>query len=118
MARAADLRPRALPLVAALPAAQTPNARRAPLSGDRWLARDKADHFLVCAMISSATFLTLKATHNGDDLAWGASLGAAAGIGVAKEIHDLFRPGHTPSFKDLAADLAGALLGAAVAGAL
>ncbi len=84
---------------------------------DEWISPDKFDHLLLSAMLSSSGYLQLKVAHNAEDMALVSCLGFTLGLGVGKELYDIIHPGH-PSWKDLAADAAGALLGALVAGIL
>jgi len=91
--------------------------KRLPLSYDSWTAPDKFDHLLLSAMLSSSTYLQMKVHHNEPDAALAASLGLTLTLGVGKELYDVMHPGH-PSWKDLAADALGALIGALVARSL
>ena len=68
-------------------------------------------------MLSSSTYLQMKVHHNEPDAALAASLGLTLTLGVGKELYDVMHPGH-PSWKDLAADALGALIGALVARSL
>jgi uncharacterized protein YfiM (DUF2279 family) len=86
-------------------------------SGESWVAPDKFDHLLVSAMLSGSAFLQMKISHNDADFAFVSSCGFSLTLGAAKEIYDLIHPGH-PSWKDLAVDALGSLLGALVASAL
>lgn len=81
---------------------------------DRWFAEDKAKHFLTSLAATTisaggARMLGLDAR----DAAY-AGAGAAAGLGVWKEIHDARIPAASPSFKDLVWDGAGIAAGTAV----
>lgn len=69
---------------------------------DGWTGQDKANHFAVSAAMSKLT----AETHGG---AKGVALALLPG--AAKEVSDLSGSG-TPSIKDMAANLAGALVGA------
>jgi len=91
--------------------------KRLPLSYDPWIAPDKFDHLLLSAMLSSSAYLQMKVAHNGTDAALVSSVGLTLTLGVGKELYDIIHPGH-PSWKDLAADAMGALLGALVARSL
>jgi putative lipoprotein len=86
-------------------------------TNDRWLAPDKANHFLGSLMLSSATFLGFAATNNNHEQSLVAAIGGTILIGVGKEIWDMYHPG-TPSWKDLTADALGALIGGLVARAI
>jgi putative lipoprotein len=78
---------------------------------DRWFARDKAMHFATSAVLQSVGYTLLRS--NGlerRDAAWTAGA-ATLSVGVGKELWDQ-RSGGTFSWKDLAADGAGAGAGA------
>lgn len=82
-----------------------PPERQAPRD-DRWLARDKALHFVVSAAIQAGSHTLLRAT--GADYR-DASLGAGAltlTAGVAKELWDR-ADGRFFSMKDLTTDVLG-----------
>jgi uncharacterized protein YfiM (DUF2279 family) len=82
-----------------------PPERQAPRD-DRWLARDKALHFAVSAVIQSGAHAALRA--NGADYG-DASVTAGVitlGAGVAKELYDS-ADGRFFSWKDLTADALG-----------
>jgi len=68
-------------------------------------------------MLSSAGYLALKVQHNDNDVALVSSIGFSVAVGIGKEVYDIYHPGH-PSWKDLAADTLGAILGALMAGVL
>lgn len=91
-----------------------PSASAVVLTGqDRWLAEDKARHGLASLLLAGA--LGHVARRQWDVRPPEAKVmgcGVVLGLGVAKELWDRGRPGHQASFKDLAADAAGALLGA------
>ncbi|HEX7344678.1 MAG TPA: hypothetical protein VF398_10455 [bacterium] len=82
-----------------------------------WISPDKFDHLLLSAMLSSSAYLQLKVHHNEPNAALLSSMGLTLTLGVGKELYDVIHPGH-PSWKDLAADAVGALLGALVARSL
>lgn len=81
---------------------------------DAWLARDKAQHFLASFMLTGAVMTRLR-IHEG----WSrsdtriAGAGITFGLGLTKEGRDLFKqaPYGRFSWKDLAADLVGIILG-------
>ncbi len=80
---------------------------------DRWLASDKAKHFVVSAVIQSAGHTVLRA--NGRDYreaAWTAGA-ITLGVGAGKELWDRSRGGPF-SWKDLGADALGGGTGAVV----
>lgn len=85
------------------------HAGPAPPSGsdDPWFSRDKAQHFLLSAMIQSFGYGGLRGVgvRHGAALA-GASVATAA-IGVGKELHDRDVQGDF-SARDLTWDVAGA----------
>ena len=79
-----------------------------------WLAADKELHFAGSLAIAASLRI------EGRDR--GTSVGVTFGVGILKEAYDAAlkpkRMGRGASWKDLAADLAGALAGVALAGAL
>jgi uncharacterized protein YfiM (DUF2279 family) len=79
----------------------------AALSGDRWLASDKVQHFFTSAFVQSFSYGALRTagTPHGAALA-GASITTAA-VGVGKEVRDLRVKGEF-SVRDLTWDAAGA----------
>jgi len=79
-----------------------------PSGTDRWLAVDKAKHFIAAAFVQSASFSLFRAAglHRGAALA-GATVVSSA-VSVGKELYD-FRPGGDPSLRDLTWDAAGIL---------
>lgn len=82
-------------------------------SGDRWLGRDKAYHFVASAVIQGAGHSILRAT--GSDYRQ-ASVGAGVftlSVGVGKELWDRSQ-GRYFSWKDLTADAVGGTTGAMV----
>lgn len=83
------------------------------LAEDSWTGPDKVLHLGVSAAIASAGYGTssLWLDRPGRFAVGG---GIALGAGVAKELWDL-SGGGDPSWKDLAADVAGTVLGLAVA---
>jgi len=79
-----------------------------PVGADRWFAQDKIHHFAASGFLSGMGYYLARQQN-------GISSGRAAGVGIgismvfgaAKELRDI---GHgTPSWKDLVADLAGAV---------
>jgi len=78
---------------------------------DNWTGKDKSEHFVLSAALSASV---TAATKN----EW-AGVGAALIVGIAKEAYDdRHRDRHTPSFKDLAAGLAGGYVGTKLGGAV
>jgi len=69
-------------------------------TADSWTSKDKGGHALAGAAIASAV-----AAATASDRA-GLLAGVAAGMG--KELADMHSPGHTPSWKDVAATALGA----------
>lgn len=81
-----------------------PQDRAAP--ADRWLARDKALHFTVSAVLQGAAHSVLRANGRAyRDAAWTAGAATLA-VGVGKELWDR-RAGRDFSWRDLVADAAG-----------
>jgi uncharacterized protein YfiM (DUF2279 family) len=81
------------------------------LPQDRWLARDKALHFAISAVVQGTTHSVLRA--NGfayREAAWTAGATTLA-VGISKELWDR-RAGRIFSWKDLAADGLGGGTGA------
>jgi uncharacterized protein YfiM (DUF2279 family) len=106
-------------LVAAPAALSCGRAAASPLflsSHDQgpWLAADKELHF--------AGSLAIAASWRVEGQSRRTSVAGTFGVGLLKEMYDATlkprRMGRGASWKDLAADLAGALAGAAIAGAL
>lgn len=80
-------------------------------SADRWSGGDKALHVGMSAPFGAVgASLAPADAGTGTRLLWGAALGSLPGL--AKEVIDLQRLGGTASARDLAANLAGATLGA------
>lgn len=95
-------------VLAAFPFGGSP--RGSANGADPWLGRDKGKHFVVSALIQSASFSVLRA--NGSDYrqASVAASGTTLGAGLFKEIRDRQRGGRF-SWRDLAADVAGGAAG-------
>lgn len=89
---------------------------KAPLyDGDKWLASDKAKHFLVSASLLGLTKVVSKEMLNFDRSASTlAATGATLFVGWIKETIDDLSPNNIFSLKDLAADALGALIALAV----
>lgn len=76
---------------------------------DEWTGKDKVKHAGISAAIAAA------ATAATDSELIG--FGISSAVGFAKEVYDMqHKNKHTASFKDLAADLAGAYVGAKMGG--
>ncbi len=98
----------------------SPDFRKPGVSGgavheapDRWLGRDKAQHFAVSFLAAGAAGYAARHHWNRgrqQGMRWG--FGAALSGGILKEICDLRHPRAQASLRDLAADLAGAAGGA------
>ncbi len=84
-------------------------------SSESWTTPDKFDHLLGSAILSGSEFLALKVTHNNIESSAVFSFGSVFCLGVLKELYDLSKPNRQASWKDLAMDLGGALLGVMVA---
>jgi len=79
---------------------------------DRWLSRDKGQHFVVSLLLTGATGTLLVRRcgyHRDQGFAGGAVL--TLGAGLIKEWRDSRRLEGRFSWKDLAADLLGIILG-------
>lgn len=120
---ALDSRPRASALQAPRPGTLArslkPGARApaAPCSAvqpaaDRWLAKDKADHLIVSAFLAGAGYyLAREEMGQSRDSAANLAVAFSLTAGLGKEIRDELRRSGGASFKDLAADAAGVILG-------
>jgi uncharacterized protein YfiM (DUF2279 family) len=83
--------------------------------GDRWLAADKAKHFIAAAFVQSAAFSAFRtAGLSRTSSIVGATLATSA-VSVGKELYDRTNGG-TPSLKDLTWDAAGMLAATALLG--
>ena len=79
----------------------------APPPADRWVGEDKLKHFLASFVATSlAAGVTRAAGADAETSAW-AGAGAAATLGVWKELRDARLPEATFSLRDIAWDLAG-----------
>jgi len=79
---------------------------------DPWLGQDKVRHFTVSLLMSGMLAYTARhqwRMHPAEARMTG--MGGALSIGIVKEFWDSKTSGHTASLRDLAADLAGVLLG-------
>ena len=89
---------------------------QSPLRQDRWLAYDKAQHFVVSFLwtLASQYFFVAKLGMS-EGTALPLSILSSASAGAAKEIYDYHhREEHTASMRDLAADAAGIVLAGGV----
>jgi len=85
---------------------------------DGWITPDKFEHLLGSAMLSGSGFLALKVTRNDEHQSFVLSVGLVTCLGILKEVYDAGDPKQQSSWKDLAADLVGAGLGAVIARSL
>ena len=103
----------ALLALACAPAASTP-LFLSPAEQGPWLASDKELHF--------AGSLAIAASLRVEGQSRRTAVGATFGVGLLKEAYDVAlkprRKGRGASWKDLAADLAGAIAGVAIVSAL
>ncbi|MBD3289837.1 hypothetical protein GF337_13610 [candidate division KSB1 bacterium] len=75
---------------------------------DSWLAKDKADHFIVSAFLTAGCFYYLSEEQNfSRKKAIHGSVAFSFSIGLGKEIRDGFLIGRAGSVKDIVADLFG-----------
>ncbi len=81
---------------------------------DPWLAKDKALHFGISAGIAGGTYAASAAIFEARGHALLTAAGVTIAIGAGKEMLDLAGYG-TPSWRDFAADVAGTIVGLAVA---
>ncbi|MBN9159884.1 MAG: hypothetical protein J0I07_02880 [Myxococcales bacterium] len=81
---------------------------------DPWLAKDKALHFGISAGIAGGTYAASAALFEARGHALLTAAGVTIAIGAGKEMLDLAGYG-SPSWKDFAADVAGTIVGLAVA---
>ena len=78
------------------------------LGHDRWLDKDKADHFIVSGFLTGAQYYVFKQEANlAHDTSMQMAVSGALLIGIGKEVYDKVSGKGTPSFKDLLADVAG-----------
>ncbi|MBN2410363.1 VanZ family protein [candidate division KSB1 bacterium] len=79
---------------------------------DRWFARDKVHHFAASAFLTGFGYYTAK-----NELKFSStssknfSIGFSISFGILKEIYDGTIKKSAPSYKDLAADIAGTGVG-------
>lgn len=80
----------------------------ADVHADSWTGRDKQMHLAAGAAVALPVTLATGSTWHG--------LAAGCGVGVAKELADMRRPGHVASYRDAVVTCAGAALGAQLGG--
>lgn len=116
------------PSVAAVPTPALANPARAPLTQgrmpvrprapaqDRWIALDKAKHLGGSTLLTlSAQYVLVAKANWSEGEALPLSAGAAATVGLTKEVYDRYAgPTRYFSRKDLVADAIGILLGAGI----
>lgn len=78
---------------------------------DRWLAEDKAKHFVASFVATTVSASAARAAGLDPHASAWAGAGAASAIGVWKEIRDRGVRGETSSLRDLAWDGAGVAAG-------
>ncbi len=93
--------------------ATTRSARAADPDPDPWIAKDKALHFSFSAVIAGTTYAAGAALFDARGHALLAAGGVTLAIGASKELVDLAGYGD-PSWRDFAADVAGAVVGLAI----
>lgn len=98
-------------LTALLVCISTPAAAADP---DPWFGRDKALHFSVSAGLSIAGYASSALLFDGYGMRAASGASVALSAGVAKEIYDATGAG-SASWKDLAWDAAGTLVGVGLA---
>jgi uncharacterized protein YfiM (DUF2279 family) len=88
----------------------------APRPADRWIGEDKLKHYFVSFLVTSLAASGARAAGAGRRATLYAGAGTGAALGVLKELDDRRHPAtSSPSFRDLAWDLAGVGTGVAVA---
>lgn len=92
-------------------------ARAADPDPDPWLGKDKALHFSVSAVIAAGSYAAGTAIFDARGHALVAAGGLTLAVGAGKELLDLAGYGD-PSWRDFAADVAGTIVGLAVAWSL
>jgi putative lipoprotein len=91
-----------------------PRVAHADDRADDWFGRDKALHFGASAIISSTAYGVTTAFDDRRSVAFIVGGSVALTAGLAKEGYDALGYG-TPSWKDLAWDVAGTLVGLGIA---
>jgi uncharacterized protein YfiM (DUF2279 family) len=82
---------------------------------DSWLGEDKWKHYFVSFIATSLAASGARAAGVGHRTSLIVGAGAGTAVGVLKELDDRRRPNSTPSFRDMAWDLAGVGTGVVVA---
>ena len=105
---------RALALACALAVLSlTPPARAANPDPDPWIAKDKALHFSISAVIAGGTYAAGAALFDARGHALLLASGVTIAVGAGKELLDMTGYGD-PSWRDFAADVAGMIVGLAI----
>jgi putative lipoprotein len=102
-----------LPSIAALAFLLARSSSAAAADPDPWFGRDKALHFGVSAAIASGSYAVSAALFDARGHALLLAGGVTMAVGIGKETLDLAGYGD-PSWKDLAADAAGMIVGLAL----
>lgn len=84
-----------------------------PPGSDRWFGADKVKHFLMSALVQSATYSALRIARVHRAPSQAVAGGAVLGIGLWKELHDR-RAGKPFSVEDLFWDSAGGFAAASL----
>ena len=74
---------------------------------ESWFGSDKIKHFFLSAFVESVAFSFAQAAGANRRTALASGIGAAAVVGLGREIHDKRTPGKWFSYRDLAWDAAG-----------
>jgi uncharacterized protein YfiM (DUF2279 family) len=89
-------------------AEENPQTAAVQKSPDAWLARDKAQHFVVSMLMTGAAGYVAHTRWNWnhpESVKWG--VGLTLSLSIAKELRDRRHPGSRASLKDLTADVLG-----------
>ena len=74
---------------------------------ESWFGSDKIKHFFLSAFVESVAFSFAQVAGANRRTALASGIGAAAVVGLGREIHDKRTPGKWFSYRDLAWDAAG-----------
>lgn len=86
-------------------------------NSDRWLARDKYEHFAVSAFYSTGiTIASHRHFSHSEDTSRIIGFSVTLSLGAGKELADYKTPGGVPSLKDFVWDIAGTLTGMLIFG--